>query len=113
MDERESERVLARELKSRTALRRLPDPPTALRDAARDPERRRAADGRTGRAGIGADLAWVAALAACLACSVAFGRVDTALAERLDDPAIARAVRDALSPSSLAALGLSLGDGRK
>lgn len=125
MDDRDigrgPERALARALKEAASSRRTPEPPAALRDIAWGRTGAeapafggggRAARGigsrRAGRAGSAADLAWAAALAACLACSAAFGRADTELARRLDDPAIARAIMDAVSPEGLSALGASL-----
>ncbi len=113
-----AERALAAALKAQAAARRPPEPPAALRDiawsatldsaagAAKRTRRgaRSAGEGRAGRPSVAADLAWAAALAACLACAMAFGRVETGLARSLDDPAIAGTIRAALSPSALGSL---------
>lgn len=112
MDGRDPEGALSRGLQARTAARRLPEPPEAVRGIARDGASAAArAKARPGARALAADLGWAAALAACLACSLAIGRADGELARRLDDPSISRAIGEAFSASNLYALGLRLGAG--
>jgi len=109
MGERRDEAALARFLKARTAARTPPEPPDALRDIAMRAKPRAAASRR--EAASAQDAAWAAALAACLILSVALGRGGVGLARSLNDPAIAGALRNAFSPSSLAALDAALRGG--
>jgi hypothetical protein len=116
MDGHDPERVLSRGLKARTAARRLPEPPEAAGGIARGgasagARAKARAGARAGARACAADLGWAVVLAACLACSLAFGRADSVLARRLDDPSISRAIGEALSASNLYALGLRLGAG--
>jgi hypothetical protein len=114
MDGHDAERALSRALKARTAARRPPDPPEALRVIARGEHSAGARSGQRGGAressrASAADLGWAALLAACLACALIIGRGEGELARALDEPSFSRALQGAISSSNIRALELRLG----